>query len=43
MKQKAEDFLSQVKSAGDECAKELHRKGLPVYRLNSPQLVKFAK
>ncbi|HOW73572.1 MAG TPA: hypothetical protein PKY77_23470 [Phycisphaerae bacterium] len=39
----ARDFCESVKGVGEQCAKELSRKKLPVYRLNSPMPLRADK
>lgn len=41
--QAARAFCEQVKEQGEQCARELARKRLPVYRLNSPMPVRAEK
>lgn len=41
--QLARQFCDQLKEAGDQCAKDLAKKKLPVYRLNSPMPVRADK
>lgn len=40
-RQASDHFITELKSLGDSCARELTRAGLPVYRLNAPFAKRF--